>query len=436
MLLVLGLLCAVLSVATYGEQPSEGAGGGERLAEEVISGSAPEARVLIVVRDTPDDSAFAAALARGLSASGRVVVGTVKGQPADARQALDKLAQENSRLDVIAAHPATAAWSVLDERARLFPQLGGARLLFPTSYRWPTFLKASNLLNIANQIAVIAIVAVGMTMVIITGGIDLSVGSLMALSAVVAALLIREVAGAQHATTLGMVLCCGAAILACGVVGLFSGGLSTLFDIAPFITTLGVMLAASGLAYILSDNQSIYEIPGTFIWLGRGADLAGIPNAVVLVLVLYVAAHFVMTRATWGRYLYAVGSNRTAAKLSGIRVGRVITSVYVLSGLLAGLGGVVLASQLRSGAPTYGKEYELTVISAVVVGGTSLSGGQGKILGTLIGAFIIAVVQNGMNLLHFESNWQRVVLGAVLLGAVLLDKMKRRIRWLRSDGPS
>src|SRR5262249_23723569 len=160
-------------------------------------------------------------------------------------------------------------------------------------------------------IAVIAIVAVGMTMVIITGGIDLSVGSLMALSAVVAALLIRNVAGAQQATTLGMVLCCVAAILVCGVVGLVSGGLGTMLDIAPFITTLGMMLAASGLAYILSDNQSVYEIPGTFIWLGRGADLAGIPNAVVLVLALYLAAHCVMTRTTWGRYLYAVGGNRT-----------------------------------------------------------------------------------------------------------------------------
>ena len=147
------------------------------------------------------------------------------------------------------------------------------------------------------------------------------------------------------------------------------------------------------------------------MWLGRGADLFSIPNAVVLMVIIYVLAHILMTRTTLGRYIYAVGGNPEAARLSGIRVGLVLLFVYTICGMMAGLGGIVQASQLKSGAPTYGLLYELYVIAAVVVGGTSLQGGEGKITGTLIGAFIIAVIQNGMNLTGVESYTQKVVLG-------------------------
>jgi ribose transport system permease protein len=303
--------------------------------------------------------------------------------------------------------------------------LGDIQVLTPPRYRSPNFLKRENLLNIANQIAVIAILAVGMTMVIITGGIDLSAGSLIALSAVLSTLLIRDVAGAEAASPAGMVLCCLAGVAACGLVGLFSGAIVTLFQIPPFIVTLAIMKVARGLARSLANDETVYQIPGSFVWLGRGADVLGIPNAVLLMAVLYVVAHLMMKRMILGRYIYAVGGNALAARLSGVRVGRVLLLVYTLSGILAGLGGVVMASQLKSGAPTYGREYELYVIAAVVVGGTSLTGGEGKVLGTLIGAFIIAVIQNGMNLTGVKDRQQEVALGLIILAAVLLDRFKK-----------
>jgi len=171
----------------------------------------------------------------------------------------------------------------------------------------------------------------------------------------------------------------------------------------------------------------IYHLPAGFVTLGRGSDPSlGIPYAVILMVLLYLLAHVLMSRTTLGRYIYAVGGNEEAARLAGIRVKRIFLFVYVLCGMLAGLGGVIMASQLKSGAPTYGVTYELYVIAAVVVGGTSLSGGEGRIFGTLIGAFIIAVIQNGMNLTNVESYTQKVVLGLVILGAVLLDRIKQR----------
>jgi ribose transport system permease protein len=296
--------------------------------------------------------------------------------------------------------------------------------VLPRSYRWPNFLKSENLLNIANQIAVIAIVAVGMTMVIITGGIDLSVGSLLALSAVLTARLIRDFAGGHDASPAGMFLACVAAVLLSGCVGLFSGAMITRFAIPPFIVTLAMMLVGSGFAYMLAEGQSIYQIPESFVWLGRGADFFKIPNAVLLMGVLYGLAHVLMGRMKLGRHLYAVGGNSEAARLSGVPVKRVLLFAYTASAALAGLGGVVMASQLKSGSPTYGGMYELYVIAAVVVGGTSLAGGEGRIFGTLVGAFTIAVIQNGMNLGNVESYTQKVVLGLVILGAVLVDKIR------------
>jgi len=219
---------------------------------------------------------------------------------------------------------------------------------------------------------------------------------------------------------------CLAAIILCGLVGAFSGGMITLFRIPPFIVTLAMMLVGSGLAYLLAQGQSIYQLPDSFVWLGRGADLLHIPNAVLLMIVLYALAHVLMSRMRLGRYIYAVGGNREAARLSGVPVQRVLLFAYAASGLLAGLGGVIMASQLKSGSPTYGNMYELYIIAAVVVGGTSLSGGEGRMLGTLVGAFTIAVIQNGMNLTNVESYTQKVVLGLVILGAVLLDTLRHR----------
>jgi ribose transport system permease protein len=279
---------------------------------------------------------------------------------------------------------------------------------------------------IADRIVVIALIAIGMTMVIITTGIDLSVGSLIALSAVVWTLLIRDYAGAENAGAFAMLITAVVAILLCALSGVFSGFMVTRFMIPPFIVTLAMMMVGSGMAFIFAQGQSIYQVPPSLTWLGRGAALFGIPNTVVLMIIFYGVAHIMMTRTILGRYIYAVGGNKEAARLSGVPANRVLLFVYATCGALAGLGGIVQASQLQSGAPTYGVMYELYVIAAVVVGGTSLAGGEGKILGTLIGAFIIAVIQNGMNLTGVESYTQKVVLGLVILGAVLLDMMKKR----------
>jgi ribose transport system permease protein len=426
MVFVLLLLCAFFSVVTYSEQSPTGEAAAKQVSADIQVQFGKNPRVLIAASDQSGDAAFAAKLERDLAASGAQVLASVKGQPSDAREALLKIQTGGGKLDAIACTKVTGAWLVFSDFKADFPALGEPRLITPRSYRWPNFLKSENLLNIANQIAVIAIVAIGMTLVIITAGIDLSVGSLIALSSVLAGIFIRDFAGGAAASPAGMLLACLVAVLLCGVVGAFSGAMITRFDIPPFIVTLAMMLVGSGLAYILAKGQSVYQIPDSFVWLGRGADLFNLPNAVVLMLVLYALAHLLMSRMKLGRYIYAVGGNREAARLSGVPVRRVLMFAYVAGALLAGVGGVIIASQLKSGSPTYGNMYELYVIAAVVVGGTSLSGGEGKMFGTLIGAFTIAVIQNGMNLTNVESYTQKVVLGLVILGAVLLDKMRRR----------
>ena len=430
MVLVLLILCGFFSVMTYSEQQPTGDAAARQVARELTrqlgNRASQEAHVLIATRSHPEDTVFAERLAELLRSNRGVLVDVVKGEPKDALQALRKLAERGQKLQAIATYGPSAQWLVFAELKQDFPALGDPRVFQPRSQRWPIFLKRENLLNIANQIAVIAIIAVGMTVVIISGGIDLSVGSLIALSAVVSCLLIREFAGATQAGALGMSLSCLAAVLVCAMVGLTSGAVITRFSVPPFIVTLGVMLMARGLAARLTQGQSVYQVPDSFTWLGRGADLAGVPNAVVLMAILYGMAHVMMSRTKLGRYLYAVGGNTEAARLSGVPVQRIQLFAYTLAGLLAGLGGVVMASQLRSAAPNYGLMYELYVIAAVVVGGTSLSGGEGRIFGTLIGAFIIAVIWNGMNLMNVEAYTQMFVLGFIIVLAVLLDRLKSR----------
>ena len=421
MLLALLLLSAFFSVVTWAEQHPQGVEAARQLAAQV---KAP-AKVLIVVRAQAEDTAFAEALSADLGVQGVTVLETVKGQPRDARAALVRATQAGTGVDAILCTHATAAWEVFSDLPADFPPLKGTRVLRPEARSWPNFLKADNLLNIANQIAVIAILAIGMTIVIITGGIDLSVGSLIALSAVVTTMIVRDLCGGADAGAAGMFAAGLGGMVLCGGCGLVSGAFITRLRMPPFIVTLGMMLVCSGLACRLAENQSVYQVPDSFVWLGRGADLFGLPNAVVLMLVLYMAAHVLMTQTRFGRHVYAVGGNAEAAFISGVPVKRVVLTAYIISGLLAGLGGVVTASLLKSGSPTYGQMHELYVIAAVVVGGTSLSGGKGTMPGTLIGAFIIAVIQNGMNLTNVESNTQKIVLGVVILAAVLVDRVRK-----------
>lgn len=421
MLVVLLLLAALFSALTIAQQHPTGVGAADDLAKRIAKEFGTDAAVLIVLRDTTSDRDFGAAAADSLKSDGLEVVAQVHGGPADARAAIEKLLAAGKTPNVLLANNVTAKWNVYDR----YPEIGASKVRLPESHYWPTFLKPTNLLGVANQTAIYAIIAIGMTMVIITAGIDLSVGSLVALSSVTCALLIRDMAAGTETTALATLLCCLAALLACALAGAFTGVMVTAFKIPSFIVTLAVMMMASGLAFRLSGGRSIPELPTCLLWLGGGTSL-GIPNPVLLMVFLYVLAHVVMSRMAFGRYVYAIGGNAEAARLSGVPVATVLLAVYTICGALAGLGGIVLTSQLAAGDPKFGLMYELEVIAAVVVGGTSLMGGEGKIFGTLIGAFIIAVIKNGMNLTDVDPFNQKIVLGAVLLAAVLIDTLKRR----------
>ena len=421
MLGVLLLLCILFSILTLDEQFPTGSLAGKSVCDTRLSRLPETTKIFAIGSGSAQDSLFTREVSKRLP--GRQIR-TANGDPQAIRAFLEQSVDSSGTQVVIATTNAVAS-VVMAIKAQV-ASLQIAEIVSPLPRRWPTFLLAENIRNVANQITVIAIIAIGMTIVIITAGIDLSVGSLIALCAVIVTWLIGQ-SGAESAGT-GVML--GAAligILACGAVGIFSGVMITRYRIPPFIATLAMMQVAAGIGYIVSQGRPIYQIPDSFIWLGRGVDpLFGIPTAVMLMAVLYAIAHVMMSKTTLGRYIYAVGGNPEAARLAGIRVNAVLLFAYTVCAMLAGLGGVLMASQLKSGAPTYGLSYELYVIAAVVVGGTSLSGGEGRILGTLIGALIIGVIQNGMNLVNVESYTQKVVLGLVILGAVLLDRLKQR----------
>ncbi len=425
MLGVLLVLCGFFAVATYHMEVPVGQEGGESLATDILALQPRPASVVIVVTPGDSDKEFADALEKRFAQEHLGVAARIAGNPPDARQELEKLAAAGHVPDTVATTVQARDWAVWNALKTQYPAFAQTKIISPTGGKRSTFLSPGNLRNIADQIAVIAILAVGMTLVILTGGIDLSVGSLIALSAVATAWLIHAGGGANASA--GIML--GASLTAIalsGAVGVFSGLMITRFRIPPFIATLAMMQVASGLAFIITQGQSLYDISPSFTWLGRGTGLFGIPNTVVLMLLIYIVAHVVMARSRIGRQIYAVGGNPEASRLSGVSVGKTLLFAYLVSGLMAGIGGVITVSQLKAGSPTYGNMYELYVIAAVVVGGTSLSGGQGYIFGTLIGAFIIAVIRNGMNLMNVEPYTQKVVLGLVILGAVLIDRLKRR----------
>jgi len=420
---VLLALCALFSLLTIKEQTPSGEAAVRQLFDRVVGDCEPGEAVLVVGAERKESAAVAKRLGRRLKEAGFANARVVVGSPRDLRLALDALATQGSKLGaIVAAGEEVAKWRVVERVPKTHPSLAGYKLLVPEPYRWPDFLKRSNLLAIVDRIVVIAVIAIGMTMVIITAGIDLSVGSLIALSAVIATSVMKRMGGLEAsnwAVLVGFV----AGMLACGLVGGLGGFLVAQFRVPPFITTLGIMMMARGLAFLITGGFSIYQVPKGLSWLGQGR-LFGIPNTVLLLAVLYVAAHIFMSHTRLGRYIYAVGGNEQAARLSGVPVKFVIVFVYVISGLAAGLGGCIQASQLNTGTPNMGVMFELYVIAAVVVGGTSLAGGTGRVFGTLIGAFIISVIQNGMNLLGMESYTQQVVLGGVILAAVLLDKLR------------
>jgi ribose transport system permease protein len=292
------------------------------------------------------------------------------------------------------------------------------------------FLEPGNITNVLRQITVNAIMAVGQTFVIITAGIDLSVGSLVALSGVVMAQVTNALPFGGPANF--------AVTLVVGVaVGCAAGWLNALpvvkLNLPPFITTLAMMQMARGLAFILAHGQPIPLANSTpFDWLGTGylfpgaLGLPGIPYAVLVMAVVVIVFAVLLGRTAYGRYVLALGGNEEAARLAGVDTGRVKTLVYVISGGCAALAGLLLMSRFASGAPQNGTGYELQAIAAVVVGGTSLMGGRGTIVGTFFGALLIGVLYNVMNLVHVESYTQLIVLGAVILLAVVLDQLRKQ----------
>jgi ribose transport system permease protein len=283
----------------------------------------------------------------------------------------------------------------------------------------PYFMSFDNLMTVILQTSVIGILAVGVTFVIISGGIDLSVGAVLAF----AGMIIGKAANAGVPVWLSVI--CG--ILVATFMGLVNGFLVAKATLPPFIATLGIMMVARGLTLVISEARPVYFlIAPSFKLISQGSVVGAVPYPIIYLIVLALGASFVMQRLAIGRYIYGLGSNEVAVRLSGVGVDRVKMFTYSACGLLAGIAGVVLTARLNSAQPAAGMSYELDAIAAAVIGGTSLSGGQGSILGTIIGALIMGVLKNGLNLMNVSQFWQQVAMGIVVIGAVYLDIVRRR----------
>ena len=300
------------------------------------------------------------------------------------------------------------------------------------------FLQPRNLVNVVRQISVVGLIAIGVTMVIITTGIDLSSGSVLALAAVIAASLAQQ-PDWHDAKFPGLVLPLVVPILAALVIGILCGAINgwmiARFLIPPFIATLGMMTVARGFALIYS-NRPVSGLTDTYNFIGQGEIFKvfpipgqpplGIPVPVIILAVVAVGAHIMLNSTRFGRHIYAIGGNEQAALISGLNVGRIKIGVYAIAGLLSGLAGLVLSSRIGSGQPGLAVGIELDAIAAAVIGGTSLSGGIGTIWGTIIGALIIGVLNNGLDLLNVSAYWQTIVKGTIIVVAVIVDERKNR----------
>lgn len=290
----------------------------------------------------------------------------------------------------------------------------------------PYFRTFDNMVGILLATAVNGVLALGATFVIITAGIDLSVGTLMTFSAVMTGVFITFWGLPVPVGILG-------GVLAGSLVGFLNGIIISRMKIPPFITTLGMLYVTKGLSLVISGLKPIYfnDTPA-FREMAMGSVLARIipglevPNAVLILFGSALVAHIILTRTILGRYTFALGSNEEATRLSGVNVVAWKTAVYTLAGMFSGIGGVLIASRLNSAQPALGSGYELDAIAAVVIGGTSLSGGEGSIMGTIIGAFVISTLTNGLRILSVPQEWQMVVTGGIVIGAVFLDILRRR----------
>lgn len=283
----------------------------------------------------------------------------------------------------------------------------------------PNFLSVINIINIVRQMSFIALIALGVTIVIITTGIDLSSGSVMAVASVVAASM-------AHPNQYPVIVPIAIGLAAGALCGWINGFIIAKSGIPPFIVTLGMMTAARGAALLYTDGKPIGNFSEQFIWIGAGKVL-GIPVPIILLLIMAVFTYIMLNNTKFGRHIYALGGNEQAAIISGINVYKVKVIVYTYAGFLAALAGISLSGRIQSGQPGLGVGYELDAIASAVIGGTSLSnGGIGTVQGTIIGALVIGVINNGMDLMNINSYWQQIVKGAIIVGAVLLDKQKSR----------
>ena len=284
----------------------------------------------------------------------------------------------------------------------------------------PVFFNPLNILNVIRQVSIIGVIAVGMTFVILLGGIDLSVGSVVAFTGIIAA-------GFQVKWGGSLFLSIVIPLLVGGGIGFLNGFISTKGGLHPFIVTLGTMSIFRGATLLVAKGRPISGMSRSFRFIGAGM-IGPIPFPVILFLGSVIIAAIILRRTVFGRYIYAIGGNEEAALLSGIRVDRYKISAFTILGFLSALSGLILTSRLNSGELVAGEGYELDVIASVVIGGTSMMGGEGGVYGTLIGALLIGVISNGLNLLGVQPYWQMIVRGSIIILAVLMDKMKRRFR--------
>lgn len=281
----------------------------------------------------------------------------------------------------------------------------------------PRFLTVSNLMNIGTQVSINALLALGVTFVIITGGIDLSLGSMVAVTGVVAA-------SFAHPDTYPLVVPVLVGLLAGLLLGAFNGLVITKSKVPPFIVTLGTMTIGRGLALILSKGRPVSNLSDSFNFIG-GGQIFGIPFPIIILILAFIVCSVILQKTILGRYMYAVGGNEQAARASGIRVSNVKMWVYSICGILSALAGILLTSRITTGQPNAGGGFELDAIAAAIIGGTSTSGGTGTMTGTLIGALLIGVISNGLDLLNVTSYYQQVVMGVIIIGAVVLDSLGR-----------
>ncbi|WRS27685.1 ABC transporter permease [Oscillospiraceae bacterium MB08-C2-2] len=294
----------------------------------------------------------------------------------------------------------------------------------------PTFLTMGNLINVTSQMSINALLATGITFVIITGGIDISLGSVAAFAGIFSAFV--GLRFPNMSTGSSLLIQVGSAIVIGGICGLFNGMMITRFRVVPMIATLAMMTMARGFAYVVTGGQPVYGLSNNFAWLGAGRilptedmQLGVIPIITLFTIVVVVLMHILLTKTVFGRHVYAVGSNESVAHLSGINVKNVKLRVHILCSIMAALGGVCVASRLNNGQPASCDGYEMFAIASTVLGGTSLTGGSGSVARAMMGVAIIAIINNGMNLLQVSSYWQKVITGLIILFAVIVDMAQK-----------